>query len=62
MSTAMLSRSTTTCVRAWHPRSAPHTRSVTPALHGAHTHCARRTATRRRSAKNGGETRSLNSR
>ncbi|PPT82919.1 hypothetical protein XarzCFBP7410_12975 [Xanthomonas arboricola pv. zantedeschiae] len=62
MSTAVLSRSTATCVRAWHHRSAPHTRSGAAALHGTSTHYARRAATTRRLTKNGGDTRSLNSR
>ncbi|ASK91128.1 hypothetical protein XAP3CFBP6996_013830 [Xanthomonas citri pv. fuscans CFBP 6996] len=59
---ARLSRSATTYVRAGHLTSLQHTPSAAQALHGAPMHCARRHATRRGLAKNGGETRSLNSR
>ncbi|MFW3174678.1 hypothetical protein DGM85_04920 [Xanthomonas phaseoli pv. phaseoli] len=59
---ARLSRPAATYVRTGHPTSLQHTPGVAQALHGAPMHCARGHATRRRLTKNGGETRSLNSR
>ncbi|MXV48529.1 hypothetical protein DYQ94_16780 [Xanthomonas sp. LMG 8993] len=59
---AVASPSTATYVSACHRRSAVHMHGLATALHGAPAHCARRSATRRRLAKNGGDTRSLNSR
>ncbi|PPV10136.1 hypothetical protein XavaCFBP5823_10650 [Xanthomonas axonopodis pv. vasculorum] len=59
---ARLSRSAATYVRAGHLTSLQRTPGVAQALHGAPLHCARGHATRRRLTKNGGETRSLNSR
>ncbi|PPU04498.1 hypothetical protein XarbCFBP7408_02900 [Xanthomonas arboricola pv. guizotiae] len=57
---AVASPSTGTYVSACHRRSTVHMHGLPTALHGATAHCARRAATRHRSAKNGGDTRSLN--